>query len=56
MPTEIAFVLSRKAELEAQASKDVFLIICLWAVVGLLLTALMSRFGFDAEVATALMI
>ena len=54
MPTEIAFVLSRKAEFEAQASKDVSLIICLWAVARLMLTALRARFGFDAETARAL--
>ena len=47
MPTDIAMVLSRKAEVEAQASKasiDVFLIICLWAAVGLVLTAHMAKF------------
>ncbi len=57
MPTDIAMVLSRKAEVEAQASKasiDVFLIICLWAAVGLVLTAHMARLGFDAEIAMAL--
>lgn len=54
MPTDIALVLSRKAEMERAVSKGAFLIICLWAVVGLMLTALMVRFGFDAETARAL--
>lgn len=56
MPTDIALVLMRKMEVEAQASRDALIIVCLWAVVGLLLAALMSRFGFDAEFAKAFVI
>jgi len=42
--------------METQVSKDAVTIVCLWAVVGLVLSALMFRFGFAGEIAGALMI
>jgi hypothetical protein len=58
MPTDIALVLMRKAEAEAQARKEVqtdLVITCLWVTLGLVLTALMFRFGFYAEIAESLL-
>lgn len=54
MPTDVALVLMRKAEMEARASKDALVIVCLWALAGLVIAALMSRLGFDLEIAKAL--
>jgi hypothetical protein len=59
MPTDIALVLMRRAEAEAQASKDALtdlMIVCLWASFGLVLTALMSKYGFDPSLAQALIV
>ena len=54
MTAGVALVLSRKAQVEAQVSKDTTVIVCCWAVVGLALTVLMCRFGFGSEVVGAL--
>jgi hypothetical protein len=57
MPTDIALVLMRKAQLEMQASEErlnCLIIGCLLATLGLALTALMIWFDFDAEIAVAL--
>jgi hypothetical protein len=54
MPTDIALVLIRRAEMEAQVNKDTLIIVCLWAVVGLVLAALMSKCAFDVELAKVL--
>lgn len=54
MSTDITLARSRKAQVEAQVSKDTMAIVCLWAVVGLVLAVLMVHFGFDAEVTAAL--
>ena len=56
MPTDIALLAFRKAQMETQVSKDAVTIVCLWAVVGLVLSAFMFRFGFAGEIAGALMI
>ena len=55
MPADIALLLLRKTQMETQVSKDALTIACLWAIVGLVLSALMFRFGFAAEIAEALM-
>jgi hypothetical protein len=50
MPTDIGLVVMRKAEAEAQISKDALIdltIVCLWAILGLVLTSLMFNLGFD---------
>jgi hypothetical protein len=57
MPTDVALLLMRKAETKARASKDLrddLIVVCLWAVAGLVLAALMSRIGFDIDIAKAL--
>jgi len=57
MPTDIALVLKRKAEAEAQGSKDaltVLIIVCLWVTFGLLFAALLSNHGLDPALAQAL--
>ena len=57
MPTDIALVLKRKAEAEAQGSKDaltVLIIVCLWVIFGLLFAALLSNRGLDPALAQAL--
>jgi len=57
MPTDVALALMRKAEMEARASKTLensLVIVCLWALVGLVLAVLMSRLGFDVEITNAL--
>lgn len=59
MPTDIAMVLMRKAEREAQASKDALTgltVVCLWSVLGLVLAMLMISMGFDADLAQDLVI
>jgi hypothetical protein len=53
MPTDIARVHSHN--IEAQVSKPSLTIVCLWTVVGLVLAALIFRFGYDAEMAEALL-
>jgi hypothetical protein len=50
MPTDLAVVLTRKAEAEAQASRDAqtnLIFVCLWAALGLVFTAVMFNQGFD---------
>ena len=57
MPTDIVLVLRRKAEDEAQASKHrvaELTIVCFWSVLGLILAMLMIRMGFDADLASDL--
>ena len=57
MPTDIAMVRMRKVQANAQTSKDALTgltIVCLWAVLGLVLTALMFNRGFDPVIAAAL--
>ena len=57
MPTDIALVLKRKAEAEAQGSKDaltVLIIVCLWVTFGLLFAVLLSNRGLDPALAQAL--
>ena len=57
MPTDIAMVLMRKAAAEAQASNDAvadLTTVCLWAALGLVLTALMFNLGFDSALAEVL--
>lgn len=54
MSTDIAMAHLPKAKMDAKVSKGTMTIVCLWAVVGLILTVLMAHFGFDAEVAAAL--
>jgi len=54
MSTDFALARSRNAQVEANVSNDTLAIVCLWAVVGLVLAALMAHVGFDAEVAAAL--
>lgn len=54
MSTDIAMAHLRKVRVEAQVSKGILTIVCLWTVVGLVLSALMAHFGFGAEVAAAL--
>ena len=54
MSTDIAMARVRKVQVDAQDSKGILTIVCLWAAVGLVLAALMAHFGFDAEVAAAL--
>lgn len=56
MSTDIAMAHLRKVQMDVQFSKGTMTIVCLWAVVGLVLTALMAQFGFAAEVAAALAI
>ena len=56
MSTDIAAVLLHKAYVESQVSKNSLTIICLWTVVGLVLTGLMIRLGFGTEMAAALAI
>ena len=56
MPTDIAIALMRKAQAEAHASYDApmdLTIVCLWAALGLALTALML-IGFDPAFAEVL--
>ena len=53
MPTDIAIPLMRRAQAEAQASKDAlinWIIVGVWSGVGLVLTALINEFGIDPEV------
>ena len=57
MPTDIALVLKRKAEAEAQGSRDVLtvlIIVCLWVTFGFLFAALLSNHGLDPALAQAL--
>ena len=54
MSTDIGMAHFRKVRVEAQVSKGILAIGCRWAVVGLVLVALMAHFGFGAEVAAAL--
>jgi hypothetical protein len=54
MPTDVAVALKRKAEMEARCRDDALLVVFLWALVGLVLTAVMFRFGFDLGIAKAL--
>jgi hypothetical protein len=54
MSTDIATARVRKVRVDAQDWKGTLTIVCLWAVVGLVLAALMAHVGFDAEVAAAL--
>jgi hypothetical protein len=59
MPTDIALVLKLKAEAEAQALKDALadlMLFCLWAALGLILAALMSKYGFDPAIAQAFVV
>jgi hypothetical protein len=59
MPTDIALVLMRKAEAEAQQLKDEqdnLVIVCLWTTIGLVLAALMFEFGFDPTLAQTLVV
>ena len=54
MPTDIAIPLTRRAQAEARALKDAMInliIVCVWSGIGLILMALISMFGIDAEVA-----
>ena len=55
MPADIALLLLRKTQMETQVSRDALTIACLWAVVGLVLSGLMFKFGFAAEIAEALL-
>ena len=55
MPADIAVLLLRKPRMETRISNNAVTIVCFWAVVGLVLSALMFRFGFAAEIAEALM-
>lgn len=54
MSTNIVTARVRKVQVDAQESKGTLTIVCLLAVVGLVLTALMAHFGFGAEIAAAL--
>ena len=54
MSTDIATALLHRAHIEAQVSKSNLTIVCLWAVTGLVVTALMIRLGYGAEIAVAL--
>ena len=54
MSTNIATARVRKAQAGAPDSDGILTVVCLLAVVGLALTALMAHFGFDAEIAAAL--
>jgi hypothetical protein len=59
MPTDIALVLMRKAQAEAQASKEGLtdlIIVCLWAALGLAFMALMFKFGFEPTLVQALVV
>jgi len=51
MPTNIP---TARVRLGAQDSEGILTVVCLLVVVGLVMTALMAHFGFDAEVAAAL--
>lgn len=57
MPTDIASVLARKAEAEVRAAKAELAeltVILLWLILGCVLTALISKYGFDTQVAAML--
>ena len=43
-----------RVRLGAQDSEGILTVVCLLVVVGLVMTALMAHFGFDAEIAAAL--
>jgi hypothetical protein len=50
MPTDVAMLLMRKAEAEARTLRDQqndLILVCLWAALGLVLTAVMFDRGFD---------
>lgn len=53
MPTDIASLLVRKAQAEADAFKDrlaLLLVLCLWTTFGLVVTALAFENGFDPAI------
>ena len=57
MPTDLALVLIRKAEAEAQAWRDVLTdlaLVVLWAVTGLVFTVRMCNQGFDPGILSLL--
>jgi hypothetical protein len=54
MPTDIVLVLMRKAQAEKQALKEdlaALITSCLWVTLGLVLTVLISKYGFDPALA-----
>lgn len=52
MPTDVAFVMKRKAEAERRIKRDAFadfLVNCVWAMVGFFFALLILKEGIDPE-------